>query len=42
MARNRPIANVDRIPLEYRVGRHVRGPGDIVIYLENKVDARIN
>ena len=32
-----PIRNLERIPLELRVGNIVRGPGEIVIRFENKI-----
>lgn len=34
------IRSLERIPMEFRVGRRVKGPGDIVIYVDNKVDVR--
>ena len=37
-----PITNLERIPWELRVGHRVKGPGEIVIRFENKIDVRKN
>jgi hypothetical protein len=37
-----PITDLGRIPWELRVGRRVKGPGEIVIRFENKIDLRKN
>ncbi len=37
-----PISKLERIPMELRVGRRVKGAGEILIYLDNKVDTRIH
>jgi len=37
-----PITNLGRIPWELRIGRGVKGPGEIVIRLGNKIDIHKN
>jgi hypothetical protein len=37
-----PIARLERIPWELRIGRGVRGPGAIAIRFENKIDVHKN
>ena len=37
-----PISKLERIPWELRVGRRVKGPGEIMIRFENKIDVRKN
>jgi hypothetical protein len=37
-----PIDNLARIPRELRIGRRVKGPGEILLRFENKIDLRKN
>ncbi len=37
-----PITKLQNIPMDLRVGRRVKGPGEIVIYLDNKIEIRKN
>jgi hypothetical protein len=37
-----PITDLGRIPWELRIGRRVKGPGEILIRFENKIDVRKN
>ncbi len=37
-----PIDNLARIPHELRIGRRVKGPGEIVLRFENKIDIHKN
>lgn len=37
-----PIRSLERIPMELRVGRRVKGPGEIALYIDGKVDLQLH